>query len=814
MKKTKHYFKTKLWLVLSLLLFGSVVQLHAQTWVTLYETNFQGWTENTATDRVCTQMDNGESAWKRNIRVTPNLVNTGITNNTDLPTADMNGSIGRGGGTNYLQLPAMEFNNSVRVTFYMAQASGSNSGFQVLYNQQGMLGCISGNTDVNIGNSTLILEGTIAGSDREVHKFQGTANLDGLYNIVLYNSGGSSADAVRLMYIKIETETSCNIQPTASFADGTTVNKLTADPAFTNALISDNTSVQQWSSSDEAVATVNPTTGEVTIQSEGTATIRVRQAIDGDICAVDLNYTLNVSTTPCLGTVLGTLASSLLTADNATENSFRASWAAIEDAPRYTVRVSQGSTLIQTIPNITGTTTTITGLQPSTTYTFTVQAIGDGTTTCSGSESAISPAITTKAPPGPMDCGSNMISLYYTDFSGWGTASGPNQGNFTDVTDGFQIEGGITVGTTGINCGSSGRRVRFPSFNFIAGASVSFKITVDDSNRNLTLNPNQAGMTYTVTQVGGTTTTATGNQTGTLRNNTYFVTFTYPESFTGNQMLELTMSGSGMRITEMSVCNGVGTQPYLTCTNYQDLQTNPTAAGHRLSGDLDGAAWSGTAVNAIPNIKLWNSTNDVTITIKGTDAGLFSFSNTTDQATATVLNAAALAGTDIPPIWFSPTATIGISNAYLEMTVDGLTYQVALSGATPRSPYIIADITPLVFTTDLITPSPSQSVDISGINLTTGVTLTVVGNGAERFTLSTTSISATDVLSGFTLNISYLGNIISGTQNAELVIASANGEAAEVRIPLEGKTTDPASESGSNIDLNPGLITTPMQPCQ
>lgn len=86
-----------------------------------------------------------------------------------------------------------------------------------------------------------------------------------------------------------------------SFADGITVNKTTADAPFTNVFNSDNTSPEAYSSSDTNVATVNATTGEVTIVGAGTTTIMVTQVADGNYCEVSDSYTLNVtSSSPSL----------------------------------------------------------------------------------------------------------------------------------------------------------------------------------------------------------------------------------------------------------------------------------------------------------------------------------------------------------------------------------------------------------------------------------------------------------------------------------------------------------------------------------
>ncbi len=73
-----------------------------------------------------------------------------------------------------------------------------------------------------------------------------------------------------------------------------TLAKTTADAPFTNTFTTNNTSQTVYSSSDTGVATVNSSTGEVTIVGPGTAVITVTQVADATYCAVNTSYTLNV----------------------------------------------------------------------------------------------------------------------------------------------------------------------------------------------------------------------------------------------------------------------------------------------------------------------------------------------------------------------------------------------------------------------------------------------------------------------------------------------------------------------------------------
>ena len=79
------------------------------------------------------------------------------------------------------------------------------------------------------------------------------------------------------------------------------IEKLTTDAAFTNTLTNNNTLTVAYTSSDTNVATVNASTGEVTIQGAGTATITATFAGDATYEAGDASYTLTVSkATPTL----------------------------------------------------------------------------------------------------------------------------------------------------------------------------------------------------------------------------------------------------------------------------------------------------------------------------------------------------------------------------------------------------------------------------------------------------------------------------------------------------------------------------------
>lgn len=82
-----------------------------------------------------------------------------------------------------------------------------------------------------------------------------------------------------------------------SFA-ASAVSKLSNEATFTNAFTSNNSSTKVWSSSNDAVATVDAT-GLVTLHAAGSANILVNQVTDGTYCdVVNASYALSVAAPP------------------------------------------------------------------------------------------------------------------------------------------------------------------------------------------------------------------------------------------------------------------------------------------------------------------------------------------------------------------------------------------------------------------------------------------------------------------------------------------------------------------------------------
>ena len=164
---------------------------------------------------------------------------------------------------------------------------------------------------------TVLLVGTgIALADTDVVVLgdvnsDGSVNTDDVTALVNYLHGSgtvnlTAADANKDGAVDIADVTAINNIITSGTSDkgttsklffpATTVEKTYGDATFKNQLVrSGSTGAITYESSAEGVATVNTTTGEVTIQGAGTATITATLAGNGGISGTTASYTLNVA---------------------------------------------------------------------------------------------------------------------------------------------------------------------------------------------------------------------------------------------------------------------------------------------------------------------------------------------------------------------------------------------------------------------------------------------------------------------------------------------------------------------------------------
>lgn len=380
------------------------------------------------------------------------------------------------------------------------------------------------------------------------------------------------------------------------------------------------------------------------------------------------------------------------------------------------------------------------------------------------------------------------ILLYSTDFTDW-NAIAEDDAKDADLNCGGVGGSGFIVAKASkpvltpsgasfcFNSSTSG--LTFRPFTFISGGAVEITVNVSKNNKTLTL----SGATILSSTIDAQPTTplpisTIAGATFTSGKNYGTQTITYIISGSGSQTLKLSSTAKcgEIDLKSIKVYSGVGSVPYVVCTDYPQAP----ASGLSLSGTSTGGA-----VTKNLNIKAYNITSDVTFTFSGTGATRFS------STSMTIPVASAKLGTTVP-ITFTPSVKPGIANAIATFTSTGVTspYPVSLTGltATGAAPEILADTATIPFYA-LTVSEVTNTLNIAGVSLTGDITLALSGPNASQFVLSTTSYTKADATVGKTLTITYTGDgTFPSTQTARLTISSPG--AASVKIPLVGYTTE------------------------
>ncbi len=427
------------------------------------------------------------------------------------------------------------------------------------------------------------------------------------------------------------------------------------------------------------------------------------------------------------------------------------------------------------------------------------------------------------------------VLLYSTDFTDWGamnnTAAGSDATfNVTLGGEGFIIGSRPTVDPTGTVCGVKGFirnnsdsdvKLTFKPLDFISGGVVELLIcpTTTSNTRQVIVSPADAVMvespvpvpassrydrvlvgTSSTSLAGASTTVLDPAKVDTYLSGNYFaiggdpsqgpftVSYRLPATFTGTQTITIGKSDwhKDIAIAGLKVYTSVGTTPYVASTNYP----KSPASGLVMTGAVGGAANSGVVSNSPVLAQLWNSNNDVVVSIEGTDASKFSLVGAATDGTLTIPNAQIKNLEKQIDVNFTPSVKAGVSSAVMKIMSSGVAnpYYVTLTGITGGgAPQIVADTASLPFWTIPITKA-SQTLNVTGLNLTGDLQLSITGAGASRFSLSQSTISSSLAQSGVSVDISFLGDIVFGELDAVLVITSAGAQM--VTVPLKGYTQE------------------------
>lgn len=348
------------------------------------------------------------------------------------------------------------------ITYYSNQVmlQGGSMQFQkskgYIYNKTPMPGNITKITLETTKNFTIYVGTTESPSSGTI--ITSGATITGNYTYFYIKNGALAKTAT--ITVTYETATSCT-KPTFTIADKT----ISLSEAQTGYDMSTNLTIDNKGGSTGAI-TYSCDNSDVNIMGDkfntsvaGIYTINATMAADATYCEATTTFAITVLSTPCTKLEKPTGLSASVTA----YNSAILSWNTVDNAAKYQITTTPPAFGGSATYTTTGaeTTYTATGLSPETTYTWTVKAIGNGTTYCDSEESA-SGTFTTPAKPkytiiwstptgtdttqvtegsaiGTLPAAPTSCSSTYTNFVGWFTEAAGSESNPSTAKPATQV---------------------------------------------------------------------------------------------------------------------------------------------------------------------------------------------------------------------------------------------------------------------------------------------------------------------------------------------------------------------------------------
>lgn len=348
------------------------------------------------------------------------------------------------------------------ITYYSNQVmlQGGSMQFQkskgYIYNKTPMPGNITKITLETTKNFTIYVGTTESPSSGTI--ITSGATITGNYTYFYIKNGALAKTAT--ITVTYETATSCT-KPTFTIADKT----ISLSEAQTGYDMSTNLTIDNKGGSTGAI-TYSCDNSDVNIMGDkfntsvaGIYTINATMAADATYCEATTTFAITVLSTPCTKLEKPTGLSASVTA----YNSAILSWNTVDNAAKYQITTTPPAFGGSATYTTTGaeTTYTATGLSPETTYTWTVKAIGNGTTYCDSEESA-SGTFTTPAKPkytiiwstptgtdttqvtegsaiGTLPAAPTSCSSTYTNFVGWFTEAAGSESNPSTAQPATQV---------------------------------------------------------------------------------------------------------------------------------------------------------------------------------------------------------------------------------------------------------------------------------------------------------------------------------------------------------------------------------------
>ena len=306
------------------------------------------------------------------------------------------------------------------------------------------------------------------------------------------------------------------------------------------------------------------------------------------------------------------------------------------------------------------------------------------------------------------------------------------------------------------------------TFTGNTGQTYTQTFTVTGANLQGDVTLALSGTGASVYSVSPTTLTAAQAEAGAT------VTVTYSPVIAGTKSATVTVSSTNATNKTVSLSGSASTVP--------TLNVDPASLSMTTS--------VGTPVTATFNLSGSNLTNNVELTVEGTDKYEFSVDK------AAILKSAVANGVTVT-VTYDP-AEQGTHSAYVLISSSGAEdVTVSLTGtATEPERTITLTPTSLSFET-VVGQSVTKTFNLKGANLNSNVTLSVSG-GSGFYSLSNTSVTASRANNGLNITVTY-NPTAAGTHNATVTVSG--GGATSKTVSLTG------TAAGPTITANPTSLT-------
>lgn len=720
------------------------------------------------------------------------------------------------------------------ITYFSNQVMLQSSSMQFqknkgyIYNKTPMPGNI---TKITLGTTTnfTIYVGTTASPSSGTVVTSGAA-ITGNYTYFYIKNGNATAKTATIT-ITYEAAASCTT-PAFTIADKT----ISLSEAKTGEYdMSTNLTINKGGSTGAITYScdnpdVDVTGGKFNTFDAGTYTINATMAADATYCEATKSFTITVQSAPCTQLEKPTG----LNTTNVTATSAELSWTAVPNATKYLVTYSDANVPGSKQENATATTYTLTNLTPSTQYSWSVKAIGDGTTYCDSKDSQTTGGFTTAALPkytitwsmpdgtsttqevtqgnaiGTLHAAPTSCSSTYTNFVGWFTEAAGSDSNpstakpATQVTAATVPTGDATYYAVFSDATGDGTLEKATSISngdviYLATSPTGEGVTgANTNNKDATVSSTVSEwMPFTVKTVTDGFTLLNGTQGVVVASKSFKLGET-PTSLTFNSdgYFTFTVSGTAYCLFKQQTfyrCYAVtqiGTSNY---TQFFMYKVGSSATGYISSCCNDPAVVTVTPATTTINLgENGKATTTVTCTQQnGGTAGTWTYSVSPSTATfdgtnfvATAAGEYTLTATYTENCGKSGTATITVTNT-----------PVLYFPTTPTDPIVFGTVecggnTPL---------ENKQSISLRGYNLTGDVTVTVTG----AYKIADTESAAWE---DYATSLMLQKDAVSGSSASVYVISTPPMQSSN---STTGKVTF-TTAGGNTLEVN---LSTPIITC-